>query len=665
MFSFSRSEKRSINTGSGDAVRAATWRRAYEFWPGLAWLGYSFFAATCFLRGSVHWALAVPLGLLASAIAARRLWATYRNWRARSALLGFALDFLPADRFKDKCGTPGRQTVWFGSGFSWTPEHAQKLYELSKVSLSSLIPPSWIVRLVLRRQVKDPESIGLGALHGIGAQEEADIEVQEKTLEGGTLIVGTTQAGKGVLMSALISEAILRGDTVIVLDPKNSPRLRRAVMRAAKLAGREQPLTFHPGSNEGSVRLNPLSSFTRESEIASRITACLEETGPFAAFAWNAVHIIVKLMVFTKQVPTIASIYDAVNGGFGSLLIKAITQECGENAVEIVRFKARESKLSERDTNLAICQFWEKTGRQSNVIREAVAVYRHDPVHYEKITASLLPVLSMLTSGPLRESLSPSQQSLPEESQSAGRAPSGEPSESGSENQDEAGGKAQAGDQKDAPAARQTPSERPLVTLQIVCSQKSILYVATDALPDPVIASSIGAILLSDLASLAGSRYNRGSEPSRISLFVDECANVINRPLIELLNKGAESGIRTTCAMQTVSDLAARLGSQNEARMALGNFNTVIALRTKDLVTQQFVTETFGKTYIAQIDAAVSSGSHTGGAADFASGYTRRMTSRREEIIPADALGKLPNCEFFGLFSGGRLVKGRIPILTD
>jgi len=63
--------------------------------------------------------------------------------------------------------------------------------------------------------------------------------------------------------------------------------------------------------------------------------------------------------------------------------------------------------------------------------------------------------------------------------------------------------------------------------------------------------------------------------------------------LIEILNKGAEGGIYTTCALQTLADLAKRLGSEDAARMALGNFNNLIALRSKDRPTQDFVVETF------------------------------------------------------------------------
>ena len=124
-----------------------------------------------------------------------------------------------------------------------------------------------------------------------------------------------------------------------------------------------------------------------------------------------------------------------------------------------------------------------------------------------------------------------------------------------------------------------------------------VLYMCLDSLPDPSVASAIGALALADLAARAGMRYNLGSN-RRISLFVDEISNVINQPLIEILNKGAEGGIYTTCAMQTLADLAKRLGSEDAARMALGNLNNLIALRSKDRPTQDFIVETFGKTGI-------------------------------------------------------------------
>jgi hypothetical protein len=188
-----------------------------------------------------------------------------------------------------------------------------------------------------------------------------------------------------------------------------------------------------------------------------------------------------------------------------------------------------------------------------------------------------------------------------------------------------------------------------------------VLYMCLDSLPDPSVASAIGALALADQAARAGMRYNLGTY-RRISLFVDEVSNVINQPLIEILNKGAEGGIFATCAMQTLADLARRLGSEDAARMALGNLNNLIALRTKDRPTQDFVVETFGKTAIHTVRVGLSHGAdaHLG---DFSSSYSTQLTESFEEVVPADILGKLPNLQYFASVSGGRIIKGRFPIM--
>ena len=150
---------------------------------------------------------------------------------------------------------------------------------------------------------------------------------------------------------------------------------------------------------------------------------------------------------------------------------------------------------------------------------------------------------------------------------------------------------------------------RPIMSLDKIVRGRRVFYMALDALPDPAVGGALGAILLADLAALAGIRYNLDAPEPRSSLFVDEVADVINQPLIQILNKGAESGITTTCAMQTLADLADRLGSDDAARKAVGNLNNLFALRSKDRPTQDFIVETFGKTPIHSVD--VSIGTHT------------------------------------------------------
>jgi conjugal transfer pilus assembly protein TraD len=188
-----------------------------------------------------------------------------------------------------------------------------------------------------------------------------------------------------------------------------------------------------------------------------------------------------------------------------------------------------------------------------------------------------------------------------------------------------------------------------------------VLYMCLDSLPDPSVASAIGALALADQAARAGMRYNLGTY-RRIALFVDEVSQR-HQPAAD---RDPQQGRRRR-HLHDLRDAdpgrpGQRLGSEDAARMALGNLNNLIALRTKDRPTQDFVVETFGKTAIHTMRVGLSHGAdaHLG---DFSSSYSTQLTESFEEVVPADMLGKLPNLQYFASVSGGRIIKGRFPIL--
>ena len=530
-------------------------------------------------------------------------------------------------------------SLWLGRGFEWTPSHAQALYELTSSPVEPLRLPEGMRRALRLPKPLGPGDIGSPLMHGIGAAEEDHILRPLGGLGGGTLIVGTTQAGKGVMLTSLISQAVFRGEPVIVIDPKSSKRLRGAVAAAAKAAGRAAPLEFHPAFPEEGVRLDPLGAWSRPSELATRIAAVLPpDSGAFGSFAWMAVNVAVEGLFYVTERPSLLALRRIIEGGIDPLLEKALARSFAEMGVE--DWRRRAADMDKRDVRppspqsgvelTAAVMLWESLSRRRRetpgaaVIGGLISVFRHNRDHYSKITASLQPVLSQLTGGTLGKSFSP--------------------------------------DPFDP------DDERPIVTVEKVIEGGDILYLGLDALPDSTVAGALASIILADLTAYAGKRYNRGesgTDVQRISVFVDETANVINVPMIELLNKGLEAGIQVTAAMQTVSDLAARLGSETRARMALGNFNALIALRSKDRATQDFICETFGKAVIWSASASVSSASDASPVPDFRSAVSRTLSGTRTEIVPPDVLGRLPNTEFFASVSGGRLFKGRIPILVE
>jgi conjugal transfer pilus assembly protein TraD len=120
---------------------------------------------------------------------------------------------------------------------------------------------------------------------------------------------------------------------------------------------------------------------------------------------------------------------------------------------------------------------------------------------------------------------------------------------------------------------------------RVIRSDK-VLYAGLDNLADATVGSAIGSILLADLTAVAGDRYNYGVGARKpINVFVDEAAEVINPPTIQLLNKGRGAGFRMAIATQTFADFAARLGDENKARQVLANTNNKIALRILDAET--------------------------------------------------------------------------------
>lgn len=690
---------RPASEASADCL--ALWRPAWEVGPLLWHATASAFALGLWSGGVLSGFPALALGGIPAGLALKRITEAKRIWKERSRLSGHAPAFMsfadlalvmrsfeapwpspdeprsairqtgmtraaairligadPGTLFHAPAEAPV-QSVWFGLGFRWTPVEAQRFYELTRIDWKSmLLPESWRHWFTQHPGLPDA-SPGIPVLHGVGPspvcppwqrgrkEEEPGIIRPLSSLGGGTLLVGTTQTGKGVVLTNLVSQAILRGDAVIVIDPKSSKRLRSAVIGACRAAGRPEPLEFHPAFPKRGVRLNPLGSYTRSTEIASRICAVLPSgDGAFTAFAWRAVFVMTEGMLFVGQQPTLRRFRAALERGVEELLEAALRKDLSkrvpfweERLEALVLQQAREIRVPLGAGGgmelAAMATLWERTAgcsgskycpeRPEAAVEGLLSVYRHSREHYAKITASLLPALSMLTAGALGESLSPK-----------------------------------------FDLSGKTDDPRPIVSLEDVISMQGVLYLGLDALPDAETASALGALLLSDLSGVAGRRYNTeasGQEAVRTSLFVDETANVINPPLIEILNKGMEAGFQCVCAMQTISDLEARLGSAAQARMALGNLNNLIALRTKDEATQKFIAEAFGRTTIWETAASVTTTAGASALPAFRAAASSSLSGRRDSVVPLEALGQLPNLEFFASLSGGRLWKGRMPIL--
>ncbi|WP_302775611.1 hypothetical protein [Sutterella wadsworthensis] len=406
---------RPASEASADCL--ALWRPAWEVGPVLWHMTASAFALGLWSCGVLSGMPALVLGGIPAGLALKRITEAQRIWQERSRLSGHAPAFMsfadlalvmrsfetprlspdeprsairqtgmtraaairligadPGTLFHAPAEAPV-QSVWFGLGFRWTPVEAQRLYELTRIDWKSmLLPERWRHWFAQHPGLSDA-SPGIPVLHGVGPspvcppwqrgriEEEPGIIRPLSSLGGGTLLVGTTQTGKGVVLTNLVSQAILRGDAVIVIDPKSSKRLRSAVIGACRAAGRPEPLEFHPAFPKRGVRLNPLGSYTRSTEIASRICAVLPRGGgAFTAFAWRAVFVMTEGMLFVGQPPTLRRFRAALERGIEELL-EAAPARIWLSASPFGKSASRHSSCSSRGRSE--CRWGRAAGRSS------------------------------------------------------------------------------------------------------------------------------------------------------------------------------------------------------------------------------------------------------------------------------------------------------------
>lgn len=592
------------------------WRPNYEKNQLFVWL---VFAGFSFLLPTVTWVPAKPamvFSFVCVFMAVLRGFPANRNARRLKHLQAVMLQFVSRKSVISKTKKKKKQEMlWLGYGFEWETKHAQLAADLMKRDPSKF-------------GGTNPKHPGAAWLHGL-SEKEQEIDVPLSMLDGMTMIVGTTGAGKTRLLDLMITQAIARGESVFVLDPKGDVDLWKGMLRTCEEIGRpEKFLYFHPGFPEKSIRIDPLASFTRATELASRIAMLIpSETGssdPFKAFCQMALTKVIAGIMEDGSKPSLRQIRHYLEGGIDKLLLRVLIKHC-KNADPDYADKAKTYMARRRGNELdGFIEFYNAEIRDTKPSQEVeglIDMYRHDRVHFGKMITSLMPVLTSLTTGDIGDLLSPTK--------------------------------------GDADPRLVTDSA------SIIRGGK-VAYIGLDSLTDGIIASAVGSILLSDLTSVAGSRYNYSDgNYKHVNLYVDELAELVNDPLISLLARGRGANIRVTTATQTVADLSAKLGSEDKARQVISNCNNTIALRTPEPKTQQYLTEALPKTSIKHIMQTQGTNTDSEVPLVYGTNFGERLMETEKEIFSPEYLGLLPNFHFLARLTGGRLMKGRLPFIQD
>lgn len=611
------------------------WRPAYESYAAFMWFGVAVASGISLRLQLLPENVLVLTAPLSAALGLYRLAQAIQVWRHRFALDGRGVEWITGDELGRKMRARPDH-VWLGRGFEWTRIHTQRLYELEKLDVRRLrVPAAALVRRLLRRST--PRK-GSPLLHGVEPVEH-DIYVPIAELQGHIFVPATTRAIKTRFLALLAAQAIRRvpHEAVVVIDPKGDRDLRDLIAAECRVAGRDFGY-FHPAFPAESIRIDPLANWTRTTEVASRIAALIpSESGhdPWSAFGWRVTHLIAEAYIAThSERPTLTTIRRYVEGGVDQLLHDTLVRRFEQEGLDwrtaiepYLRQVARYNRPSPTTPNetVALVAYYLSERQQPQSIGPLdglISMYQHNREHAQKMLASLAVLLTILTAGDLAGLLSPD---------------------------------------------RNDPTDtRPILNGASIVDSGAVVYLGLDALSDAVVSSAIASIVMADLTAHAGARFNLGVSLPRVNIFVDEACEAVNVPFVQLLNKGAGAGYMVVFLSQTYSDFVAKLGSEAVARQILGNANSVVAGRTKDGLTAKYVMEDFGKTILTSVQRHRGTNTVVAGEIlNYSGSYGERTSEALSEIVPPEALGRLPDLEYFASFSGSRIVKGRIPLIRS
>lgn len=577
---------------------------------------------------------------------------------------------LPKYEMTSKQIPVSRKNLFMGKGFKWTREHTQRLIDADDPNVQKYITPSGFFNLAryLEKKLENtvlshitqftqrdawynpvrplPPVGGKSMIHGVEPNEtEAYLPLGERV--GHTVVFGTTRVGKTRLCEVYVTQDIHRGDVTIVFDPKGDADLLKRVYAECKRANRlNEFYMFHLGHPELSARYNAVGRFGRVSEVASRVAGQLNSAGNSAAFkefAWRFVNIIARALVGLGKRPDYAQIARYVINMDELFVEYAMTyfNKYQPNAAELI--VKLENEINERNLPfnmkgrekrvIAIDQYITLTKTYDTVLDGLRSAIRYDKTYFDKIVASLLPLLEKLTSGKTAELLAPNYSDLRD--------------------------------------------DRPIFDWMQVIRKRGVVYVGLDAMSDTEVAAAVGNSMFADLVSVAGWIYKHGideglpgqssqkdSKKIPINIHADEFNELMGDEFIPLINKGGGAGIQVTAYTQTLSDIEARIGNAAKAGQVIGNFNNLQMLRVREPKTGELLTNQLPKVNIL-VNTLVSGATDVADPTantEFTSSSQDRVSLTSVPMLEPAIMTKLPKGQMFSLQEGGELWKVRMPL---
>lgn len=608
-----------------------------------------------------------------------------RLWETRKLLkYQYGMHVLPKYEIDSRDIPFSKIDLFLGLGFEWTARHTQRRIDFDRLEFDAhkyrhqgngykiarsfekltkrFALSAWLAWPTSREHWLNPWAPipyveGVSAIHAVGLWEgEEPVNERQSERVAHTIVLGTTRVGKTRLAEVRIAQDIHNDDVVIVFDPKgDADLLKRTYIESVKAGRAHQFYCFHLGYPEISARYNPIGTFGRITEPASRIASQLPGEGSSAAFrefTWRYVNVMSKALTSLGKTITyenllnygadidpllyeyLAFVFELPSSEMQ--LRRAGVQNWKKTVDAIVASDQKQDRTqASRDRKAwAAAQVFKDAGLVDPVAQALVKTFEYEKSFYDKLVASLFPLLEKLTSGPASELLSPDYTDL------------------------------------DDP--------RPIFDWDEVIRTGGIVYVGLDALSDAEVAQAVGNSMFSDLTSRAGAIYKFGTtqglspelaglaKKRKICLHADEFNELVGKEFIPMANKAGGAGFQLTVYTQTLSDIEARFGDKAKAGQVIGNLGNLIMLRVKEPATAELLTGLLPEVEVNQLTlvSGVVDDTNPESLNDFVSNTQQRITSQRVPLVPIGDMTRLPKGHAYAVL-GGKLHKLRLPLFTE
>lgn len=604
-----------------------TWRTSFELYASLFWLLGAGISALIGLYGNygIRFMLLITAPMLIIGFIRLVQGLKILNNRARI----YAINDLNVSLHElIKWQQDNMDKVWYGKGYYWDSDHTQKLVEYNSAVKSELKPAH--LYMELRKLIGVDTKFkgkGLPFLHNLERYEEDIIHTLDHRYSHES-IGGETGAGKGRKLSFDLVQAIVRGEGVLIIDPKKDDNMLDLVNATLKILGKSDKLyCFTPAAHTKSCRLNPYSNYSELTELTERTLSIFsdQKEDAFKSFAWRAVNTVIQGLDQVGKEISLAAILHYLESEIDDLLVLVGKEYLARFPAmkRIVRQLEQDQGSTEQKAKLIFQQYEIiREKHPDNVMNTIVSTYQHDRSHYKKLYQNILPPLTQLTSGSIRELLSPSVMN---------------------------------------------DDKRQIVDIKSIAHKGDVLYVNLASLRDKTVANALGSLVLADTISVISDRYFCSKEEDLIpfNIYGDESSDYVNDAAVNLANKSRGSKSCFKFYFQTVGDLEVRLGSAPKADQMLGNTNTKTFLRTGDPNSMEKFTAKLLTTTIKRMSEGVTT--QTTAAKqdiDFNTGYTKQSQEVETKLILPETLGYLMDLHSFTQFPGGDVAKLRVPYIS-